>query len=104
MNFELIAKELKNIPLEDAIDDFIRLQKIDLEKTSSLSRVGLKFIDFYFYVERLKTVGNKGISFFTFLEDWDKYRKWPCIKRLYENLRYKYPTNFYKIAKQIYRQ
>ena len=102
MNNEQIAKQLKNITLEDAIDDFIRLQNIDLEETSSLSRAGLKFIDYYFYVERLSTVGNKGISFFTFLEDWELYRKWPCIERLYENLRSKYPTNFYKVAKQIF--
>ena len=102
MNNEQIAKVLKNITLEDAENDFIKLQNIYLEETSSLSRVGLKFIDYYFYVERLNTVGNKGISFFTFLEDWEKYRKWPCIERLYESLRSKYPTNFYKVAKQIY--
>ena len=102
MNNEQIAKQLKDISLEEAIDDFIKLQNIDLEETSSLSRVGLKFIDYYFYVERLNTVGNKGISFFTFLEDWELYRKWPCINRLYENLRSKYPTNFYICAKQIF--
>ena len=102
MNNEQIAKVLKNITLEDAENDFIKLQNIYLEETSSLSRVGLKFIDYYFYVERLNTVGNKGISFFTFLEDWEIYKRWPCIERLYENLRLKYPTNFYKISKQIF--
>ena len=50
MNNKQIAKQLKNISLEEAIDDFIKLQNIDLEETSSLSRVGLKFIDYYFYV------------------------------------------------------
>ena len=95
MKNEQIAKHIKDITLEEAIDDFIRLQCIGLEETSSLSRVGLKFIDYYFYVERLNTVGNKGISFFTFLEDWEKYRKWPCINRLYDNLSLKYPANFY---------
>ena len=97
-----IAKEIKDITLDTAVDDFIKLQNINLEETSSLSRVGLKFIDFYFYVERLSTVGNKGISFFTFIEDWDTYRKWPCIQRLYENLRQKHPANFHKAAKEIY--
>ena len=97
-----IAKELKNISLEEAENDFIRLQCIGLDETSSLSRIGLKFIDYFTFVERLSTVGNKGISFFTFLEDWEKYRKWACINRLYESLRSKYPTNFYKVAKQIY--
>ena len=40
-----IAKELKNITLEDAEIDFIKLQNIDLQETTSLSRVGLNFID-----------------------------------------------------------
>ena len=92
-------KHYKKVNGKKAIDDFIRLQNIDLEVTTSLSRVGLKFIDYFMYVERLSTVGNKGISFFTFLEDWEKYRKWACINRLYESLRSKYPTNFYKVAK-----
>ena len=69
MNNEQIPKLLKNITLEDAENDFVRLQCIDLEETTSLSRVGLKFIDYFTFVERLSTVGNKGISFFTFLED-----------------------------------
>jgi hypothetical protein len=43
-----IAKELKNIYLEDAENDFIKLQNIDLEEVSSLSRIGLKFIDSIF--------------------------------------------------------
>ena len=47
MNNEQVAKQLKDITLEEAIDDFIKLQNIDLEETSSLSRVGLKFIDYY---------------------------------------------------------
>lgn len=62
---EDIAKKIKDISLDDAVDDFIRLQNIDLEETSQLSRIALKFLDYFFYVERLCTVGNKGISFFT---------------------------------------
>ena len=98
-----IAKQIKNITLDEAIDDFIKLQNIDLEETSLLSRVGLKFIDYYTFVERLDTVGNKGISFFTFIEDWnDHYRHYPCLKRLYNILFLKHPSNFYKCAKEIY--
>ena len=98
-----IAKNIKNISLNGAIDDFIRLQKIDLEQTSSLSRTGLKFLDYYMHVERLNTVGSKGISFFTFLEDFEIYRsRWPSINRLYDQLRHKHPTNFHKCAKEIF--
>ena len=48
MNKEKIAKLLKDITLEEAIDDYIRLQNIDLLVTTSLSRVGLKFLDFFY--------------------------------------------------------
>lgn len=97
-----IAKQIKNITFEDAINDFINLQNIDLEDASSLSRVGLKFIDYFTYVERLDTVGSKNISFFTFVEDYEIYRKWLSINRLYENLRYKHPCDFYKCTKEIF--
>ena len=85
MNNLYIAKQIKNITLDEAIDDFIKLQNIDLEETSLLSRVGLKFINYYTFIERLSTTGNnKGISFFNFVEDWnDIYRHWPFLKRLY---------------------
>ena len=100
---ETIAKDLKNITLEEAINDFIKLQNINLEETTALSRVGLKFIDYFMYHIRLDTVGNKGISFFTFVEDFEEYRtKWKCIRRLYDSLREKHPSNFYKCAKEIF--
>ena len=98
-----IAKKIKDIPQNLAEDDFISLQNIDLNEISSLSRVGLKFIDYFMYVERLNTVGNKGVSFYNFLDDFEMYRtKWPSINRLYENLRHKHPINFHKCAKEIY--
>jgi len=102
-----IAKCLKNVSFDnaiddDAIDDFIRLQNIDLEETSSLSRIGLKFMDFYTYIERLNTVGSKGISFYTFLNDFQEYyNNWPCIKRLYDKLQFKHSCNV-KCAKEIF--
>ena len=45
---------------------------------------------------------SKGISFYTFVEDWEVYRKIPCVSRLYDKLREKHPDNFYKIAKEIF--
>ena len=103
MMTEDIAKKIKNISLDDAVHDFIRLQNIDLNDTSPLSRIGLKFLDYFFFVERLCTVGAKGVSFFTFLEDFEIYReKSASINRLYEQLRYKHPTNFTKCIKEIF--
>ena len=97
-----IAKEIKNISLNDSTNDFISLQNCDLEQISSLSRIGFKFLDYYFYVERLSTVGKKGISFYSFVENFELYRTVPYINRLYLNLRHKHPSNFYKCAKEIF--
>ena len=95
-----IAKKIKSISLTDATEDFLRLQKIDLEQISSLSRTGLKFLDYFMYVERLNTVGSKGISFFTFLEDFELYRsRWPSINRLYS-----YATNIQLISINVRRK
>ena len=52
-----IARNIKNITLEEAVKDFQKLQKIDLENTTSLARTGLKWVDFYTYPIRLDTVG-----------------------------------------------
>jgi hypothetical protein len=97
-----IAKNIKNISLEDAIKDFQKLQKIDIENTTSLARTGLKWVDFYTYPIRLDTVGSKGISFYTFVEDFEKYHKIPCVSRLYDKLREKHPANFHKCVKEIF--
>ena len=97
-----IAKYIKDISLEDATKDFLKLKNIDLNKVSSLGRAGLKFIDYFTFIERLDTIGSKGISFFTFIEDFEKYFHRPSIKRLYYQLRQKYPQNFYICAKQIF--
>ena len=97
-----IARNIKNITLEEAVKDFQKLQKIDLENTTSLARTGLKWVDFYTYPIRLDTIGSKRISFYTFVEDWEIYRKIPCVARLYEKLREKHPDNFFKSAKEIF--
>jgi len=99
-----IAKQIKNITFDEACDDFIKLQNINLQETSLLSRVGLKFINYYTFVERLDTTGgNKGISFFNFVEDWNEiYCHYPFLKRMYNNLCLKHPTNFYKCMNEIF--
>ena len=101
MNNHDIAKQIKNITFDEHIDDFIKLQNINLEETSLLSRVGLKFIDYYTFVERLDTVGNKGVSFFNFVEDWNEhYIHWPCLKKLYNSLCLKHPSNFFYMCER----
>jgi hypothetical protein len=64
---------LKNITKETITKDFYKLQKLNYNFTSPFSRVGNKIVDYFTFQERLKTKGNKGISFVEFLENIDKY-------------------------------
>jgi 16S rRNA G966 N2-methylase RsmD len=108
MNPELktiITKLLNNnISLNDATNDFINLQNIDLFHAKPESRCGLKFINYFTLVERLNTKGNKNISFFEFIENFDEEvfgRTY--YKKTYEKLLQEYPEeNYFKRAKKIY--
>jgi 16S rRNA G966 N2-methylase RsmD len=108
MNPELrtiITKLLNNnISLNDATDDFINLQNIDLSNAKPESRCGLKFLNYFTLVERLNTKGNKNISFFDFIENFDEevYGR-PYYKKTYEKLLKEYPEeNYFKKAKKIF--
>ena len=96
-----ILKQIKNISYEDAINDFIRLQNIDLYKTSPLSLIGLNFIDYFFFEERLNTIGKKGISFYTFLENFNDYIKKPYVKKIFD-FEYNRSQNIYKSIKRTF--
>jgi hypothetical protein len=82
---QLIAKQLKPITIDEIDKDFTALQQLNLEKVKPLSRIGNKVVDYFTYHERLNTIGCKGINFFDFIENLDKYKK-GCIL-----------TTFYKI-------
>ena len=65
----------------------------DLENVGGRSKIGCDIIDYYFFTERLHTIGNKGINFFNFLRDIEEYKKKHYIQTLLtfceKNNRYK---------------
>lgn len=93
-----------NISLDTATDDFINLQNIDLSTAASESRAGLKFLNYFTLIERLNTKGNKNISFFQFLENFDdEVLKKPYYKKLYNKLSEENPNEcFFKRAKKVF--
>jgi hypothetical protein len=58
-----IAYEIKPITDADAVKDFLRLRGYNHELIN-LSLVGNKAVDRFLYVERLNTVGKKGVNYY----------------------------------------
>lgn len=76
-----IAKKIKNITQEEAINDYEHLKRMDLKKITNETRIGNKFVDYFTFRRRLETIGVKGVSYFDFLKD-TKYHQKNYIKRL----------------------
>ena len=101
MDYECIAKEVRNVSLVDVVGDWKRLKLLTSEELCNLngrSRIGCKVIDRYFFKDRLATKGKKGINFLEFLRDYDSvYSKKHYIKSLIrfcdDNGRYKKSLN-----------
>ena len=96
MNNSDIVKELKDIPIENVSKEWLKLKELslsDLQFLNGRSRLGCDLLDYYFFEQRIETIGNKGINFFDFLKNIEFYEKKKYIKTLLEycekNNRYK---------------
>ena len=78
---EWIEKKIKNTSEEDAIKDYHKLKKINLEKVSNETRIGNKFVDRFTFFPRLETISKKGMSYFDFVLD-TKYHEKKYIQKL----------------------
>lgn len=83
-----IATEIKNINLKKVFSEWDDLKKIsdkpqDLECLNGRSKLGCDLIDYYFFLNRLETVGNKGITFFEFIHNIDYYKTKKYIQTLF---------------------
>jgi DNA modification methylase len=91
-----IAHQIKQIT-KDSVDlEWIKLKNLSLEDLTTLNgrnRLGCDFIDYYFFDARLDTIGNKGITFFDFLDNIEEYKSKKYIQTLLDfcqkNNRYK---------------
>lgn len=76
-----IAEIIKPFDEEKTRVDFEALQRADLTKLG-LKRTGNRVVDAFTYTERLGTVGNKGIDFFTFMQNKDAFSQKEYVKRM----------------------
>jgi len=92
-----IAVEIKNIDIETVFTEWWELKKLsvkpqELECLNGRSKIGCDLIDYYFFMNRLETVGNKGINFYDFIKNIDYYKTKNYIQNL---LNYCYQHNRY---------
>ncbi len=82
-----IAVEIKNIDIETVFTEWWELKKLsvkheELECLNGRSKIGCDLIDYYFFLNRLETVGNKGINFYEFVKNIDYYKTKNYIQNL----------------------
>jgi len=93
---EKIINELKDISFDNVNKEWELLKELTLDKINKLNwrnRLGCNFIDYYFFINRIETIGNKGINFFDFVENIHYYKSKKYIQNLLlyceKNNRYK---------------
>jgi len=85
MNQSQIVKELKDVTFEKAIKDWYEIKSKtaeEIENINGRSRLGCNLIDYYFFEQRIETIGNKGINFFKFVEEIEFYKTKKYIQTL----------------------
>ncbi len=85
MDYVKISNEIKNISFEIVLKEWLILKSLSLEDIQCIngrSKLGCNFIDYYFFANRIETIGNKGINFFNFLENIEFYKSKKYIQTL----------------------
>lgn len=59
-----IAKKILDLTEKDIEIDFANLQNIGCEKKKALSQIGNDTVNYFTFVERLNTIGNKKLNFY----------------------------------------
>jgi len=85
MNQSEIINELKDVTFEKALKDWSEIKSKTAEEIQNIngrSRLGCNLIDYYFFEQRIETIGNKGINFFKFVDDIEFYKTKKYIQTL----------------------
>jgi len=80
-----ICNALKDIHIESVYREWDILKELTLEalqKINGRNRLGCDLLDYYFFEQRLETIGNKGIHFFEFVEKIEFYKTKKYIQTL----------------------
>jgi len=97
-----IAKDLRPITHQEALDDYEQLENVNLKSVTPASRIGNKVVDYFTYPERLATRGKTGLSYFDLITNHSFFEKKASIKRIIDYIKANNPrANFFQIWRQI---
>jgi DNA methylase len=85
MNNDKIVNELRDISFESIEKEWSQIKNKTPEEINNLngrSRLGCNIIDYYFFEQRIETIGNKGINFFNFVNEIEFYKTKKYIQTL----------------------
>lgn len=92
-----ITSEVYDITEQQAENDYEKLVDLEPSEINSNSRTGNTFINYYTALQRLDTIGEKGISFFDLIERKSEFSKKAYIKKNLDfQLKNKPSSNEYK--------
>ena len=77
--------DLKQIQFEKIKKEWNHIKDLSLQELSEInekSKIGCNIVDYYFFEQRLKTKGNKGINFYEFVENIEYYKTKKYIQNL----------------------
>ena len=80
-----ISNEIKNIQFEIVLKEWNLLKQLSSDSIQNIngrSKIGCNFIDYYFFINRIETIGSKGINFFDFLKNIEFYKSKKYIQTL----------------------
>lgn len=103
-----VAKQLKSYSFEQCICDYQKLVSAynsgKLDEIKPLSLVGIKFVEYFTYIELLNTKSKQGISFYDFWYNKEKYmnRDSSTLKLIEYIKREKPKLNEIKQAKKVF--
>lgn len=104
---QILHLQLKNISFEKIKGEWNTIKEMDIKELQEInerSKLGCDIIDYYFFEQRLKTKGNKGIHFYEFVENIEEYKTKKYIQTLlsYCEKHNRYNDNIYKRYYYIY--
>jgi len=79
-----LAKELRDYTKEEIKEDFLKLKEITCSNVNVRSLVGNKIVDYFTFYERLDVKGLKGLNYYDFLTNINKFKKTNSYKSLKE--------------------
>lgn len=103
-----IAKNIKDISIEDVEDDMTKLIKIgsSANTISERSRIGNDVVDYFTFVQRLETKGKYDVNYYEFISNIETFREKKFIQNMlkyYEDVKNKSGLKHeHKVLKEVY--